>query len=121
MLVYPVFSLIEPYTHKGSGRNLLGENPGETLLRKLSNEKQVTPETPPTFLLATWEDTAVPAVNSLYFYLALRENKVPAEMHVFLKCPHGFGLGQSLAAVSAWPKLCENWMQEMDFLKRPAR
>ncbi len=120
VLIYPVISLIEPYTHKGSGRNLLGTNPDEALLRKLSNEKQVTPETPPTFLLATWEDKAVPAENSLYFYLALRENKVPAEMHVFLKGPHGFGLGQSLGAVSAWPTLCESWMQEMRFLKHPS-
>lgn len=117
VLVYPVISLVEPYTHKGSGRNLLGADPGRTLVVKMSNEKQVTAETPPTFLIHTWEDQAVPAENSIYFYLALREAKVPAEMHVFRKGRHGFGLGQNHGAVSAWPGLCETWMDVSGFLK----
>jgi len=116
VLIYPVISLIEPFTHKGSGRNLLGADPDRELLKKLSNEKQVTAETPPTFLLATWADTVVPAENSIYFYLALRKAKVPAEMHLFLKGQHGFGLGRNLGAVAAWPGLCEKWMQASGFL-----
>lgn len=117
VLVYPVISLVEAYTHKGSGRNLLGADPDTKLLVKMSNEKQVTAETPPTFLIHTWEDQAVPAENSIYFYLALREAKVPAEMHVFLKGRHGFGLGQNHGAVSAWPGLCEKWMGVSGFLE----
>jgi acetyl esterase/lipase len=117
VLVYPVISLIEPYTHRGSGRNLLGANPDQTLLRKLSNEKQVTPQTPPTFLVHTWEDKAVPAENSIQFYLALREAKVPAEMHVFLKGRHGVGLGRDHGPIGTWPELCRQWMNTSGFLQ----
>lgn len=118
ILIYPVISLAAPYTHGGSGRNLLGPHPDKELLASLSNETQVTPETPPTFLLATWEDKVVPAENSIYFYLALRKARVPAEMHVFLKGRHGFGLGKSLGAVSAWPTLCQQWMDNLGVLKK---
>jgi len=118
ILIYPVISLAAPYTHGGSGRNLLGADPDKKLLASLSNETQVTPETPPTFLLATWEDKVVPAENSIYFYLAMRKAKVPAEMHLFLKGRHGFGLGQTLGAVSAWPGLCQKWMGNLGLLEK---
>lgn len=121
VLVYPVISLIEPFTHGGSRDNLLGKDADKALVEKMSNERQVTPQTPPTFLIGTWEDTAVPVENSIYFYLALRKAKVPAEMHIFLKGPHGFGLGRNLDGVSVWPKLCEKWMQESGFIKKPAQ
>ena len=117
VLVYPVISFTEPFTHVGSRNNLLGVDADKALVEKMSNEKQVTPQTPPTFLLHTWEDKAVPAENSIYFYLALRKANVPAEMHIFLKGQHGFGLGAKLEGASAWPKLCETWMQESGFLK----
>jgi len=118
VLIYPVIAFGEPFTHTGSQKNLLGPDPDQSLVEKMSNEKQVTPQTPPTFLLHTWEDTAVPAENSIYFYLALRKAGVPAEMHIFLKGQHGFGLGQKLGAVSAWPTLCQKWMEESGFLKK---
>jgi len=111
VLVYPVISLTEPFAHTGSGRNLLGKNPEKGLLEKLSNEKQVTPETPPTFLVHTYEDTGVPAENSIYFYLALRRAEVPAEMHLYLKGRHGFGLGRNVGAASNWPARCTDWMR----------
>jgi acetyl esterase/lipase len=117
VLVYPVISFTEPFTHTGSRKNLLGAGADQALVEKMSNEKQVTPQTPPTFLVHTWEDKGVPAENSISFYLALRKAKVPAEMHLFLKGPHGFGLGQKLGGASAWPKLCEKWMEESGFLK----
>ena len=116
VLIYPVISFTEPFTHKGSRRNLLGTEPDPSLVEKMSNEKQVTPETPPTFLIHTWEDTAVPPENSIHFYLALRENKVPSEMHIFLKGRHGFGLGRSIPGTSIWPELCRNWMEAAGFL-----
>ncbi len=118
VLVYPVISFTEPFTHTGSRKNLLGADPDPALVEKMSNEKQVTPQTPPTFLVHTWKDTGVPAENSIYFYLALRRAKVPAEMHIFLEGPHGFGLGRNRGAVSAWPMLCEQWMVESGFLKQ---
>jgi len=117
VLVYPVISFTEPFTHVGSRTNLLGADAGPALIEKFSNEKQVTPQTPPTFLFHTWEDTGVPAENSIAFYLALRKAKVPAEMHIFLKGPHGIGLGANRGAASAWPGLCQSWMAESGFLK----
>jgi acetyl esterase/lipase len=117
VLIYPVIAFGEPFTHVGSQKNLLGPNADPALVEKMSNEKQVTPQTPPTFLLHTWEDKAVPAENSIYFYLALRKAKVPAELHLFPKGQHGFGLGPKVGAASAWPALCQKWMEESGFLK----
>jgi acetyl esterase/lipase len=117
VLVYPVITFTDPFTHVGSRTNLLGANAEPAMIEKFSNEKQVTPQTPPTFLFHTWEDTAVPAENSIMFYLALRQAKVPAEMHIFLKSQHGIGLGQKSGAASAWPGLCQKWMEESGFLK----
>jgi len=116
VLIYPVISFTEPFTHVGSRRNLLGPEPNQELFEKFSNEKQVTSETPPTFLIHTWEDKGVPAENSIYFYLALRRAGVQSEMHIFAKGPHGFGLGQNIEGTSAWPTLCQNWMKASGFL-----
>ena len=118
VLIYPVISFTEWYTHKGSRKNLLGDDPDPKLVESLSNEKQVTPETPPTFLIHTSGDTGVPAENSVAFYLALRKAKVPAEMHIFLKGEHGFGLGRKGEAASAWPGLCEQWMRAIGVLEK---
>jgi acetyl esterase/lipase len=117
VLVYPVVSMAEPYTHRGSVQSLLGRNPDPAMLDKMSGEKNVTTQTPPTFLIATWEDTAVPAENSLYFYLALRKARVPAEMHIFAKGGHGFGLGAKIPGTNAWPDLCAKWMDATGLLK----
>jgi len=114
--IYPVVSLTEWYTHKGSRRNLLGDDPDPKLIEKLSNEKQVTSKNPPTFLMSTWEDTGVPAENTIAFYLALRKAKVPAEMHIFAKGPHGVGLGRHIPGTRAWPELCAEWMRVSGFL-----
>jgi acetyl esterase/lipase len=116
VLIYPVITMKDPFTHAGSRTNLLGPSPDKQLVEKLSNETQVTEQTPPTFLLHTWEDKAVPAENSIGFYLALRQAGVPAEMHIFRNAPHGFGLGRDRGPVSTWPDLCQQWMQVSGFL-----
>jgi acetyl esterase/lipase len=127
ILVYPVIALNTPYAHAGSRRNLLGENPPADLVAGLSNETQVTPETPPTFLAHTNEDTSVPPENSLLFALALRKAKVPVELHLFEEGPHGLGLGGGNPAskranlpegFKAWPGLCETWLRGQGFLTR---
>lgn len=118
VLAYPVISLTHPAVHRGSRDHLLGENPDPELLDALSNETQVTPRTPPTFLFHTDEDPGVPAEHSILFYEALRRARVPAELHVFVKGRHGVGLAPSDAALSAWPRLCAAWMQSMGFLAR---
>ena len=118
ILIYPVISLNQWYTHIGSRNNLLGENPDPELVKSLSNELQVTRETPPTFLVHTYEDKAVPVENSIDFFLALRKSKVPAEMHIYQKGPHGFGLGKDLEAASSWPTRCADWMRGLNLLEK---
>jgi len=117
ILAYPVISFTTAYVHKGSMHNLLGDNPDPNLVRSLSNELQVTPQTPPTFLFHTDSDDGVPAENSVLFYLALRQNHVPAEMHIFQRGPHGVGLAQKDPALSLWPTLLANWFRTRGLLK----
>jgi acetyl esterase/lipase len=118
ILAYPVIALATPYAHQGSKRNLLGQDPPEDLVNSLSNETQVSRDTPPTFLVHTDADTGVPAENSLLFALALRKAKVPLELHVFEKGRHGLGLGGGDPAFAAWPKLCETWLKNQGFLAK---
>jgi acetyl esterase/lipase len=121
ILVYPVISLIEPYAHAGSRDNLLGKGADRKLVEDLSNERQVTADTPPTFLLTTNQDDAVPAENSIYFALALRKAKVPVELHMFELGGHGFGLGGSRvsAGASKWPDLLADWLKARKLLDKP--
>jgi len=116
VLGYPVISLKPPYVHAGSLKNLLGDSPDPNLVEKLSNELQVTPQTPPAFLFHTTEDKAVPVENSVLFYLALRKAGVPAELHVFEKGPHGFGLNYKDPVLAMWPPLLANWFRERGLL-----
>jgi acetyl esterase/lipase len=111
ILCYPVVTFKDPYAHKGSRRNLLGEEPDPALVENLSNETQVTKDTPPTFLFHTNADTGVPAENSVNFYLALRKAGVPAEMHIFETGRHGVGLAQNDPVLSYWPPLLANWLR----------
>jgi acetyl esterase/lipase len=117
ILCYPVIAFGEPYTHRGSQRNLIGNDPDPELVRSLSSEKQVTAETPPTFLFHTDEDTGVPAENSVFFYLALRRAKVPAELHVYRRGRHGLGLAPKTPGTSTWPRCCEDWMRGQGLLR----
>jgi acetyl esterase/lipase len=120
VLVYPVISFTTPFTHAGSKRNLLGDNPESNLVESLSNEKQVTKDTPPTFLVHTTEDAGVPPENSVLFYLALRKAGVPAEMHIYEKGRHGLGLGATDPAFATWPAQCITWLRGRGMLSAQA-
>jgi len=111
VLGYPVISMTTEYVHQGSKNNLLGESPDPALAEHLSTELQVTSETPPTFLFHTNEDTVVPAENSVLFYLALRRAKIPAELHIYERGPHGVGLAWSDAVLSSWSARLADWMR----------
>lgn len=111
ILCYPVIALDQPYTHRGSQRNLLGDDADPKLIASLSNERQVTKETPPTFLFHTSEDTAVPPENSVQFYLACRRAGVPAELHIYRSGRHGLGLAQKTPGTSEWPRQCQAWLK----------
>ena len=106
ILIYATTNLTDEVTHKGTRRGLLGENPKPELIKLLSNDKHVTVETPPTFLVHSWDDNVVPVENSVLFYMALRRAKVPAEMHLFRKGGHGGSLKHN-----DWPPLAERWLR----------
>ncbi len=116
ILGYPVISLNADFAHKGSGRNLLGENPDPQVLDNLSNDKQVTSETPPTFLFHTGEDTGVPPENSVAFYMALRKAKVSAELHIYQQGPHGVGLAPGSPVLFTWKERLFDWLRQNRFL-----
>lgn len=116
VLIYPVITMRE-LTHAGSKRNLLGANPDESLVTQLSNDEQVTAETPPTFLVHTVADAGVPVENSLRFAAALRRAGVPFELHLYEQGPHGFGLGVKDPILATWPDRLAAWLSLRQFVK----
>ncbi len=118
VLCYPVISLSSEFGHAGSRRNLLGGNfaPDSYLARQVSTELQIRPDTPPTFLFHTGEDAGVPAENSIRFYLGLREHKIPAEMHIYQKGPHGVGLMPGDPILGTWGGHLQDWLRTNGFL-----
>jgi acetyl esterase/lipase len=117
VLIYPVITMTDPFTHAGSRKNLLGEKPAPELIELMSSEKQVTDKTPPCFLVHTSTDTVVPIQNSLMFVAAMKEHHVPVELHVFDHGSHGFGLAGKDPTLSRWPDLCAKWMEDHGWLK----
>jgi len=115
VLAYPVITFEEPYLHRGSLKNLLGDDPDPALVRLLSAETQVTKDTPPTFLFATTDDQTVPVMNSVMFYEALMKAGVPVEMHLFQEGHHGVGLAGANPKLSVWPDLVIKWMRERGY------
>ena len=104
ILVYPVISMELKVTHAGSRRHLLGSRRDKELIAQMSTYNRVDEQTPPTILFHAADDSAVPIENSLRFYRALLEHKVPAELHAYEEGGHGFGMlkrglpGRRLAA-----------------------
>jgi acetyl esterase/lipase len=117
VLAYPVISFTAEYTHRGSRRNLLGDNPRPELMRELSSELNVTAKAPPTFLFSSSTDTAVPPENSVAFYVALHKAGVPAELHIFAIAPHGVGLDLGDPSVGEWGTLLLHWFRERKVLE----
>ena len=111
ILVYPVITMEAGRTHKGSRENLLGPNPSPELIARLSLEKQVRKDMPPVFLAATMADTAVPVDNTLRFYQALCDAKVPSELHVYARGSHGNSLDPQYGPTAKWPQRAEEWMR----------
>jgi acetyl esterase/lipase len=110
LLIYPVITMVNEVTHKGSQTSLLGNNPSQDQLDSFSNEKRVTAQTPTTFLVHASDDTVVLPENSINYYLALKNNNVPAELHIYEKGGHGFGLGVKDTS-KFWTRDCEEWLK----------
>jgi acetyl esterase/lipase len=118
VLCYPVVTFMPPYDHVGSRTNLLGENPSDELVEYLSNDRQVTADTPPTFLFHTTDDPVVPVENSLLYFGALRKAGVPAEMHIYAHGPHGVGLLLNDPVLGTWSDHLEVWLRESGILTK---
>lgn len=118
ILCYPVITMGE-YTHQGTKNNLLGNNPSPELVKLLSNELQVTKQTPPCFIWHTFEDDGVPVENSLGFASALRRAGVPFDLHIYEKGRHGIGLGDKppFANTHPWAADCLFWLKTRGFLR----
>jgi acetyl esterase/lipase len=118
ILSYPVITCTEEWRHRGSCRNLLGsDTPDPKLAELMSNEKQVTAKTPPTFIFHTTDDQSVPVENALAYYTALRKNGVEAEMHIFEHGRHGVGLAPTDWVLSSWADLLAKWLVRHNITK----
>lgn len=113
VLIYPLISFQKNLLHPGSLNRLLGEKPEPDKVKLFSNELQVTSQTPPTFLTHASDDVKVNVLNSVVFYEALQNAKVPSEMHLYSKGGHGFGSSPTL---DEWMMRCENWLKVSGFL-----
>lgn len=110
ILCYPLISMKDPLAHAGSKRNLLGDDPDPDLVELLSNDTQVTDQTPPTFIFHTNADPLVQAEHVMLYYAALRRAKVPAELHIYEHGPHGVGLGLGSPILATWPHRLQDWL-----------
>lgn len=111
ILVYPVISMDIGITHAGSRRRLIGEDPSEHMIARFSLEKGVKEHFPPTFLVHSTDDTAVPIENSLVYFEALRRVGVPAALYAPESGGHGFGLRPDLG----WTESALAWLNRQGF------
>jgi len=117
ILMYPVISFYDSIAHRGSRESLIGKTPTPEMTREYSNEFQVTPATPPTFLISAGDDQTVLVANSLHFYEALQHNGVPAEMHIYPHGGHGFGLHNN-STRDLWFDRLMTWLGDNGWLKK---
>jgi acetyl esterase/lipase len=112
LLIYPVVTFDSTFTHAGTRQNLVGDKPSEYTIRYFSNEYRITRNTPPAFLVHSADDKVVPVKNSIIYFEGLVRNNIQAEMHIFQKGGHGYGLAINRGTESAWPELCLSWLKE---------
>lgn len=118
ILLYPVISFQPSISHGGSRDALLGAEKSEELIKYYSNEMQVSEQTPPAFLVHAMDDTGVPVENSIQYYLALKNKKIPAEMHLYPKGGHGYGMRtDGKGSLAGWPAAMEGWLKAMGYMK----
>jgi acetyl esterase/lipase len=117
ILAYPVISFTDSLTHMGSRENLIGKNPPKEQIIFFSNELQVGKQTPPVFLVQAGDDDAVKVENSISFYRALHQNGIEAELLIYPKGGHGFGMINPTTS-DKWMEACEKWMQSNGWLSK---
>ena len=116
--IYPVVSMDEAIAHAGSRANLIGDSPTDSFVSEHSPDQQVTPSTPPCFLVHAEDDATVPVANTLALRAALKAAGVPVESHLFERGGHGFGWGRRTAGLPAylWPELWLAWATGQGFV-----
>lgn len=112
ILFYPVISMLKGVTHGGSRQNLIGENPSQELEQKYSLERQVSPRSPQAFIMLSSDDGAVPPINGIGYFLALRDQKVPASLHVYPTGGHGWGFRDNFTYKRQWTGELEKWLRD---------
>ena len=110
ILIYPVISFSDSLAHVGSRTRLIGEHPAAEKVDFYSNEKQVTKDCPPAFLVHAQDDDAVPVGNTIAYYVACTSKSVPAEMHVYPKGGHGFGM-ENKTTEDKWMERLKGWLK----------
>lgn len=111
VLFYPVISMEEGLTHKGSRLNLLGKEPADDLVKLYSNENHVTPDTPPAIILGCYDDKVVPIKNSVDYFSALLVNNVPASLLVYPQGDHGWGHIHGIRYRDRWHEDLSAWLK----------
>ena len=118
ILIYPVISFSDSIGHRGSREQIIGKNPTPEKIAEYSNERQIAHDTPPAFLVHASDDNAVPPANSIVYYQGLLKNGVSAELHIYQKGGHGFGMN-NWSTDDKWMERCRNWMVSLGILPRP--
>jgi acetyl esterase/lipase len=117
VLIYPVITLQAPHGHSWCRECLLGSTPDPALLARLSSQLQVTPRTPPIFLVHTADDD-VRCENSLLMAQALSAAGVPFELHLYERGGHGYGLAADDPVLGTWPQRCADWLAARGCIER---
>jgi len=115
ILIYPVITLSGKAAHNYSREMLLGKNPDNALVDSLSTQNRVDSHTPPTFLVYSTDDNAVPPENGILFYQALREHNIPASLHIYDHGGHGYGMAPKDPVLNTWPMLSIAWLKRLGY------
>ncbi|MFS4471379.1 alpha/beta hydrolase [Chryseobacterium sp. T20] len=110
-MIYPVVSMLPPNNTTHSFKSLLGKDSDRSDQMKLSVEKQVNDQTPITFLAQSEDDPISPVENSILMYQALKDHKIPAELHLFQSGGHGWGMGKKGTNTGEWTDLFLKWLK----------
>lgn len=118
ILLYPVITFKEEWGHMGSRVNLIGNTNDWKIIQNFCNELQVNGQTPPAFIALADDDAGVKPRNSIEYYMALKREGIPAELHIFKEGGHGFGMHKTGKAHDQWPFMVVEWMKSMKYIKK---
>jgi acetyl esterase/lipase len=112
-LIYPVVTMVSPWTHELSRSLLLGPDATEAAIRRRSAELHVDSATPPVFAVHAIDDPAVPVENTLSLVTAMRSARRPVEAHLLQEGGHAFGVGWPNTPSALWPDLFDLWLNRL--------